>query len=326
MRRSKDLKNILGHKVTQIITTIIIGLAVLLILYPPKIDFFQKTAEFAPQLMFGMLLISFLFLVFNQTRLMFIGLMATGLIAFYLKMASNTNFMYPDTTMLPKVRVVNFNLSSFNRQTINLDSILNTENADLICFQEYTPDWDAMISKKLQTSFPYAHKMVKANPFGMALYSKKKFNDIRTFYYEKVPNIHILIENEMEDINVICSYMPIVYPKPEMNQLEHLKVLTEHIQKLKKPVISLGDFNMVYWSPPLTEFMSLADLENSRRSGSPFRLKIYDHIFYSDYLECVQFNEIQDKQQNHIGIAGTYQLKSHLSSSNSKKLGSLSNF
>jgi len=320
------LKSILNHRVTRIAAGIFIALSVLLIIYPPEIEFFQSTSEYAPQLMFGLLFLSLLLLVFNQTKLMVISMMATAFIAFYLKMASNTNLIYPSSSVLPKISVANFNLSTFNREHINLDSLFNEVDADLISFQEYTPDWDKFFLEKLLAKYPFAHRRVKANPFGMAIYSKKSFKHTSNFDYKGLPNINILIQNEMEDINVICSYIPTVYPGPDMNNTEHLNVLTQEINKLKKPVITMGDFHMVYWSQELNEFMAKASMENSRRSSTLLRTRIYDHIFFSDLLECTQFKEIQDGQQNHIGIIGTYQLRSNPGQNSKPSVGLLSNF
>lgn len=254
---------------------------------------------------------------------MFISMMATAFIAFYLKMASNDNLIYPSSTVLPKISVANFNLSYFNPETVDVNTFFGDLDVDLISFQEYTPDWDHVISKALRFKFQYAHKMVKADPFGMAIYSKKEFKKRTTFFYKGIPNMNILIKNEMEDIQIINSYIPIVYPKTDMNNVEHLAVVKDHILTLKEPVITMGDFHMVYWSQQLNQFMDEGDMQNSRRSSTLLRTRIYDHIFYSDLLECTQFNEIQDNEQNHIGIIGTYQLRS--SPSNSSQVGLLSN-
>ena len=295
-------------------------------IFPPDIDFFQQTAEFAPQLMFGLLILSLLFLVFNQTRLMFIGLIAAAFLAFYLKMASNASYIYPTSTVLPKISVANFNLSELNQENVDIDNIFKELDVDIISFQEYTPLWDKIISQQLYQKFPYIHKLVKADPFGMAVYSKKPFKKSNIFYYEKIPNIDILIQNEMSDINIICCYIPTVYPATSMNNTDHLNVVSAYISKLDKPVIAMGDFHMNYWLQKLIDFTNITSLENSRRSSTIMRRKIHDHIFYSDYLECTHFEEIQDKAQNHIGIKGNYQLRSSLTSQSKRTLGAVPNF
>ena len=52
------------------------------------------------------------------------------------------------------------------------------------------------------------------------------------------------------------------------------------------------------------------NLQNSRRDLVDGNLRVpYDHIFFSNALECTQFKEVKDVSQNYLGIVGTYQIK-----------------
>lgn len=54
---------------------------------------------------------------------MFIGMMATAFIAFFLKIASNENLVLPQQNLLPKIKVAHFNLSSFNKEQVKIDEL-----------------------------------------------------------------------------------------------------------------------------------------------------------------------------------------------------------
>lgn len=306
------MQSILSHKFTQIITTVIILLSAYIIVYPPQIDILERTSEYAPILMFGMLCISFLFLIFNQKRLMFIGMMATAFIAFFLKVSGNDNLVLPEQNMLPKLKIAYFNLSTFNKENPELDKILEEVQADVICLQEFTPDWEVPIASMLRFSYPHVHKMTRVDPFGMAIFSSKPFEEIRTFYYKDVPNLILTINNDWQDIDIVSSYVPLFYPQPQMKREEHLQEISNVIKELKNPVVAMGDYNKVYWQLELIQFRNNTLLNNSRRSTALSAVNPYDHIFYSDALECVQFDELLDSYQNHIGITGTYQITSNL--------------
>ena len=140
-----------------------------MIMYPPDIEFFKKTSEFAAHLMFVLLGLSFVLLIFNQSRLMFITMLASGLLAFYLKTASNSSMVLPQTNNLPKVKIAHFNLSSFDAYDPTFKDIILETECDIISFQEYTPDWDAYIRRELNKEFPHAHKMVRIDVFGICL-------------------------------------------------------------------------------------------------------------------------------------------------------------
>ncbi len=305
------MKTILSHKITQIITTVIIILSAYIIIYPPKIEIFEKVSEYAPFLMFVMLFLSFIFLVFNQKRLMFIGMLATGFIAFFLKMTSNDNLILPQHNLLPKIRVAHFNLSSINRETVNLEELIYKIDPEIISFQEFTPDWEIPLGSSLKFNFPYSHKMTRVDPFGMAIFSSKSF-DIKSFRYHDIPNLIVSLNNEFGVINIITSYVPLLYPDPDYKREDHLDLLSKQIKSLDNPVIALGDYNDVYWHPEIVKLTNRSGLKNSRRSSKLSVVNPYDHIFFSDQLECVQFDEIEDKEGNHLGIVGTYQLKSRI--------------
>lgn len=236
-------------------------------------------------------------------------MMATAFIAFFLKISSNDNLVLPQKNFLPKLKVAHFNLSSFNRETIEIDELFKRIEADVISFQEFTPDWEIPLGSALKFNFPHAYKMTRVDPFGMAIFSTKTIN-VRTFNYKKIPNIVVSIDNELGGIDIITSYIPSVYPDPSLERDEHLELLIKTVNSIENPVIALGDYNEVYWDKEITQFTNRTQLKNSRRSTALSYFKPYDHIFFSDKLECVQFDEIYDQEQNHLGIVGTYQMKS----------------
>ena len=302
------MKTLLSHNITQFITTVIIMLSAYIIIYPPKIEILERTSEYAPILMFAMLFLSFVFLVFNQRRLMFIGMLATAFIAFYLKVSSNDNLILPQHNLLPKIKVAHFNLSTLNRDVPEIEAILTEIDADVISFQEFTPDWEWPLSAMLMLSYPHSHKMMRVDPFGMAIFSKKPFKNIATFMYNDIPNLDVTIDNEFQDIDIVSSYIPLVYFTPQTNRKDHLSEVSKVIDESDNPVIALGDFSRVYWQGEMVAFRNKLNLNNSRRSTELTSPNPYDHIFYSDNLECIQFDEISESNQNHIGITGTYQI------------------
>lgn len=298
---------------TQAIVGIFILLGVYIIMYPPDIDFFKKTSEFAVQAMFGMLFLGFVFLIFNQTRLMFISMLACGLLAFYLKTASNSNMILPEQNNLPKLKVAHFNLASFEKYDDSFQELIFETECDIISFQEYTPDWDKYVSEKLLDQYPYAHRMIRADLFGMAIFSKKKIKSIEPFYYKDIPNLNITINSGLQDVHVISSHISPSLLSSKVKSKEHLAEVAAYIANLKNPSVILGDFNQVNWSTDLKEFRDKTELSPSRRGPSSITEVPYDHIFYSKLLECIKFWEIKDEGQNHLGIAGVYQTKTSVS-------------
>ena len=220
------MKTVLGHKLTQAIVGTFILLGVYIIMYPPDIGFFKKTSEFAVHLMFGLLGLSFVFLIFNQRRLMFISMVACGFLAFYLKTASNSNMILPQVNNLPKFKIAHFNLSSFNVYNATFEEIIKEYDCDFISFQEYTPDWHAFVQKKLLIQYKYSYTNLRIDPFGMAVYSKFPIKDVQIFHYKEIPNLNIKVDTKYQDLEIVSSYIAPPRISPGHNAADHLDAVS----------------------------------------------------------------------------------------------------
>ncbi len=241
-------------------------------------------------------------------------MLGCGLLAFYLKTASNTDMILPAQNNLPKIKVAHFNLSSFEKYDETFKELIENSDFDVISFQEYTPDWDLYIAQRLMPEYKHAHRMVRADLFGMGIYSRKPIKNIETFYYKEIPNVNITVNTGIQDVHIISSYIaPVSIQSRELTTEDHLTNLADYIGELKNATVILGDFNQVYWTSDITEFRDKTQLNNSRRDVSIREQKPYDHIFYSSLLECVKFWELDDRKQNHVGISATFQTKTSVS-------------
>lgn len=306
-------KPILSLRAIQVIITLFILGSVAIIMYPPDMAIFRRTSEFAVHLMIGLLVLGLVFLVFNQTRLMFVAMLASGFLAFFLKTASNSNLVLPTDNNLPKLKVAHFNLSSLQPFDPEFTKKINALDHDLISFQEYTPVWDSYIFETLKASHPYSQKIVRIDLFGMAIYSKVPLGSTSIFYYEDIPNINVKVNTGLQDVNVLSSYLaPPGFLSGSLNPEQHLEQLAQYISDLKGPSIALGDYNQVYWTNEIKSFRDKTEMSNSRRNISLTSKVPYDHIFYSNLLECIEFDEIKNIDQGHLGIAATFQAKTSI--------------
>ncbi len=306
-------KPILSLRAIQVIIALFILGSVAIIMYPPDLEIFRRSSEFAVHLMLGLLILGLVFLVFNQTRLMFVAMLASGFLAFFLKTASNSNLVLPMDNNLPKLKVAHFNLSSLQPFDLEFTKKINSSEHDVISFQEYTPVWDAFIFETLRVTHPYSQKIVRIDLFGMAIYSKVPLTDASVFYYEDIPNINVKVNTGLQDVNVLSSYLaPPGFLSGTLNPEKHLEQLANFITGLSGPSIALGDYNQVYWTNEIKSFRDKTKMSNSRRNISLTSKVPYDHIFYSNLLECIEFDEIKNTDEGHLGISATFQAKTSI--------------
>ena len=94
----------------------------------------------------------------------------------------------------------------------------------------------------------------------------------------------------------------------DITQEQFITKTADHISKNEGSKVVLGDFNMVYWSSRIRDFRNTTGLMNSRRDISQSVLSIpYDHIFYSEDLECTKFIDLLDQGSTRLGIQGDFQ-------------------
>ncbi len=300
---------------SKLIQNLIVGLLIAIAAIPImsiEWGFLRRGVDFSVQLMLGYLLLGLAFLVIDKKRLVLTSFACCGALCIFLKQSSNENLILPKLNNSEKITIAHFNTSSATEGYQSLLDIVQTTDADIISFQEVTPDWDVFLKKNLTESYPFNSSNVRIDPYGMAVFSKIPINQYDTFNFQEIPhqviNIPVSID---QNINIVTAHLlPPIGQKLNERAKMHLDALANEITGEHDPSIVVGDFNLVYWSNEIRSFRSQAALENSRRDISQNLLKVpYDHIFYAKQLECTGFRDISDSLSNHIGIVGTYQIK-----------------
>ncbi len=290
---------------------ILLVMVTLVVMFPPEMSFLKRGAEYAVHIMIGMLLVGMLLMVFNQKKLMYLALFCCSILALFLKNSSNSALIFPARNAQPNLSILHINLSNIGGEYESFLKRLDRLDADIISFQEVTPDWDLMLKANLSNKYKAEYSQVRIDPYGMAVYSKKPMIRKDTFNFKDVPNLRLEFVIEGKKLSLLSSYiLPPVNNKSRLNVQEHFNLLSDKIKNIKAPLIALGDYNLVPWSNEVRNLRDETKLKVSRRTIAVSRFQIpYDHILFSSELECIDFEEIEDDQTNHIGIFGRYQFR-----------------
>ena len=313
------MRRLLDNKILQFLIIGGIAVVTLVLIFTPNVMWLRNVADYTVQFMLMFLGLGLLFLVLNQRDLMFASLIACGLLCLFLKWRGNEELKLPEETTAPKISILHFNTSILDTNYISTLNKVIEKDPDVISIQELTPEWISVLDDFLKEKYPDDTKLFRIDPYGMAIYSKFPINRIDTFQHNSIPNLNIELNLEDEqDLNLISSFsLPPLNPSSFDALKEHLTIIADQVNQLTLPCITLGSLNVVPWSNEIQYFRYLADMSDSRRNissasagGSLGLFKIpYDHIFYSDRLECIGFENIDSDDGNHLGIFGTYQLK-----------------
>lgn len=276
--------------------------------------------KYSVHIMLLMLAGSLLMMRWRKKELLFLGLFCTSLIALFLKTSSNAQLLPPKQNQEPKIKVAHFNLSNIEGDLGYLMKMLDQDSIDVLSFQEYTPYWRDLLETTVALAYPHHKSIVRIDPFGTALFSKEPFAEIDTFMINEIPSMEMTLDKNGKSFHIVSSYItPSLDSKSSVQAESQLNYIAEKINTIQQPVIALGEFNMVYWSHEIRNFISQAELNNSRRDIIESNLRIpYDHIFFSKSLQCIDFRELNDDKSKHIGIVGTYQ---HLTDQQKHQMG-----
>jgi endonuclease/exonuclease/phosphatase (EEP) superfamily protein YafD len=311
------MKRIFGHSFFVVVTAALLIAGVLVCVFTPDLFLFKRSANFTVQIMLGYLVLGMLMFFSNRRELMFTSLACCAALCIYLKSASNQNLKLPAQSEGPQLTCALINLSLSDDFEVTTRTIHNT-TADVIAFQEYTPDWDDFLKTDLAATYPYCAVMTRIDPFGMAWFSKFPILVADTFSAADIPNLCVSIALQPNVfVNMISVHTRVPSDAGAYKHIrQHFHEVSEHIYSLKGPVVVVGDMNLPSWTNEVMEFKLQSKLADSRRdilpasvAGSVSLLKVpVDHIFFSSDLECTSFQAITGARDGHLGILGNYQM------------------
>lgn len=307
-------------RVRQLVTLAFL-VGALLCMFPPDSYWLNWWASYAEIITLSYLAFGLFFLIIQKSKLMFVSFGCCAAISFYLN-ETNPKIKVDVPTEQPKLKLAHFNISSNGGMEEEFIQSVIKSNADFVSFQEVDPVWDSLLHNRFNSIFPFRVSLPQISPNGVSVFSKIKFNSVDTFYYENSPTIFVSITppGSKKAIHIFSTYVSPPLSSVSMKSLrQHLWKLAFEINKFDTPVVALGDYNIVPWSPEIKEFRAATHLEEARRGIKPtvpdgkfplFNVPL-DHIFYSTSFECLSFESISNEYSDHLGIEAILQLKSN---------------
>ncbi len=288
--------------------TLMVGMASIIIAGPE----IKILSDYLVHIMFGFFFLGLTFLVFNQPRLLLTSFGICGILCVLLKNESNTELIFPNPNNESKIAIAHFNLANIN-SIAEFKSTLDKLNVDILSLQEYTPDWSLILDSIVPLDYKHIAKLLRIDPYGKIIYSKYPILDVDTINHKDFAELKITCSDYKDKFLLYSSYITPVLDKLSKNRAQQqLKSLSNDIQSSKDtPLFAFGEYNSVYWSEEIKSFREQTRLNNSRKEIIPASLKPpYEHIFFSNELECLSEGAITNSSGEKIGYRGTYQFKS----------------
>lgn len=291
----------------------------LLSIFTPSIQFLKVFSQYTLYIMLAWLSFGFLFFVLQHNRLMMTSLLCCVVLCLYLKESSNKKLRLAAVTASPSLTVSHISLGNAEADYDAVIDYLMSIDADLLSFQELTPDWEEHLMKRLPARFTYVETLTRLDQYGMGFFSKIPFQSLDTLYFDQIPNLTgtLLLRGNLPCHIISCQLVPPVSPAAFASITKHFSFITEYIRHQDGNSIVMGDFHLPPWAAEVQRFKTNTPLLDGRRDihtrnldGSMSLPRIpVEHILFTEGLECTSFAEIGNAVVGRLGITGTYQLQ-----------------
>lgn len=298
---------------------ILIILISCIFIFPPEYLLAKQISKFAVHWMFICLGLGVIFMFMNLEKLLYTSFICSGLLSFLLLYSYNSSFNHAAKQQKEALTVAFINPSWSTSNEFDTKNVILNQNADVLLLEEITPEWQEILDS-LKMIYPYHAIVNRVDPFGKAIFSKLAIESIDTL---KIQNKPVLIANTVLSENHKI-YISVVNELPSITMSDFKKInnllneLARIFSNLNESIILGANLNLVLSSREIRNFRIKTNLMPSRRDNNDGR---YDNsfwsifntpkneIFFSDQLECTEFQEISDVNDKPIGLLGRYQIK-----------------
>ncbi|MEM9888997.1 MAG: endonuclease/exonuclease/phosphatase family protein [Bacteroidota bacterium] len=274
-------------------------------------------ANHAPQIMLTYFGLGIVFFMMNKPRFTFTSFACCAMLCLFLKQSTHgQQLRYAVPTDQPELKIAHFNANNFDVDLDNMLELFRDMDLDLLSIQGLDPMLEMVLQEELSKEYPHQYSVPSLSYYGMAVLSKHAFT-AKQFNYGEMPNIfgELHVQGFGKAYFVSTHTVPALTSTDYMRNQEHLEIVSHQCNALDAPLIALGDYHLVPWSPEIRTFRTNTALNDSRIGFAPsfidgkvnFLDVPQDHIFYSDHFKCTSFSILSTSESPHMGIVGTFE-------------------
>ncbi len=185
-----------------------------------------------------------------------------------------------------------------------LDTISHYKT-DIVITIEVDKKWKKVL-EEIKPAYAYSAAFPRQDNFGMAVYSKLPFEDVR--YPAGNQRLPLMVIDFDSFVVIAVHPLPPVNKKNTAELHAYIKTVADIVRDTKKPIVLVGDFNATIWSETVNHLRGL-NLMRTNQFGFawtwptgfwPFAVQI-DHVFVRDVV-MADFEVLSDIGSDHFPI------------------------
>ena len=165
------------------------------------------------------------------------------------------------------VRALKINLRDDNTAYDKVQRLIRETASDVLILEEYDKVWREQLEGVL-SDYPFSTISSRNDGWGIGLFSRVPLQkaEVGLIGTSLIPFVKGSIIVEGQPVTILGSHIQ----APTTNLLAKIRnmqlaELSEIVQKIKKPVMLLGDLNISLWSPHFADFIETTGLKDTRR-------------------------------------------------------------
>ena len=165
------------------------------------------------------------------------------------------------------LRILLSNVYTPNTQSGPVLELTRTERIDVAVLQEIDDRWLRDL-EPMRELLPYKHALPRADNFGIGVWSRLPFSEVRELESElaEVPSISGLLDVGGRRVMIIATHpVPPGSSDGAKARNAQLAELAAIAAGSSAPVILIGDLNVTMWSPFYRRFEKVSGLRNARK-------------------------------------------------------------
>ena len=292
---------------------IVVALLLIVFLQPdiqrPFITFIYENTVWLIMILTGA---GIMFLFFRNSSLVYFSMICAAALTLYVKDISNHSMVYTELGNSYKVFSIHqYSCSPFKGNSDKLIESIKESGADIISVVNVSPVVVAQLHTELSEKYHFISELIDENEKGKLIFSKFEISSIDTLYLSGLPQFNIEYSVDGIPVNIIFScILPLEQKESNEAYESQIRILAEKANRLQyKPMLIIGDFNQVYWSREMRNFIYLTELNNARRFvNAVSNRNPHSHVFYSNHINCLSFGDVYDSSSKVIGIRGRFEI------------------
>ncbi|HTI51861.1 MAG TPA: endonuclease/exonuclease/phosphatase family protein [Planctomycetaceae bacterium] len=224
---------------------------------------------------------------------------------------------YRSQTARANFKIVSLNLYSGNRQFDDVLRFIRDESPDVAVFLEVNERWGDSLTA-LDGEWPYSRMRAQRGTFGVALFSKRPFEESRIEFLANgfpavMARLNVETAGEPAPVTIFGTHpMRPMLGVGDAARNEQLAALAKLVTARSGATIVVGDLNTTSWSPGFSDFSERVGLVDSRLGLGvqpswpsflplPFRIPI-DHCLVSPGIRIADRRIGPDVGSDHLPV------------------------